>query len=189
MPTNIHIVKAMVFPVVMWEVNQKEGWMLKNWCFWIAVLEKTLVSPLDSKEIKPVISKGNQPWIFIGRTGAKTESPWPPDGMSWLIRKDLMLGKLQGKRRGQQRIIWLNSMWLNGHEFEQTLRDSEGQGSLVCHRKPMGSQRVGHDLATEQQQQQHMLQGCGEKGTLVHWRADCKLVQPLGRQCGGSSKN
>ena len=56
----------------------------------------------------------------------------------------------------------------NGHEFEQTLRDSEGQGSLVCHRKPMGSQRVGHDLATEQQQQQHMLQGCGEKGTLVH---------------------
>ena len=65
------------------------------------------------------------------------------------------------------------------------LRDNEGQGSLVCHRKPTGSQRVGHDLATEQQ---HMLQGCGEKGTLVHRGADCKLVQPLGRQCGGSSK-
>ena len=88
LPTNIHIIKAMVFPVIMWEVNHKEGWMLKNWCFWIAVLEKTLVSPLDSKEIKPVIPKGNQPWIFIRRTGAETESPWPPDGKSWLIRKD-----------------------------------------------------------------------------------------------------
>ena len=76
--------------VWMRELDHKEGWMAKNWCFWAAVLEKTLESPLDGKEIKPVHPKGNQPWIFIGRTDAKVEVPifWPPDEKNWLIRKD-----------------------------------------------------------------------------------------------------
>ena len=84
--TKVHIVKAMVFLVITYgcELDHKEGWALKNWCFQIVVLEKTLESPLDSKEIRPVNPKGNQPWIFIGRTDAEAETPilWPPDANS-----------------------------------------------------------------------------------------------------------
>ena len=90
--TKVHIVKTIVFPVVMfrhWELGHKEGWMPNNWYFWIVVLEKTLESSLDSKEIKPVNPKGNQAWIFIGRTDAEAEAPilWPPDVKSWLTGK------------------------------------------------------------------------------------------------------
>ena len=92
LPTKVHLVKAMVFPVVMHrcELHYKESWAWKNWCFWTVVLEKTFESPLDSKEIQPVHPKGNQSWIFIGRTGAEAETPiiWPPDVKSWLITKD-----------------------------------------------------------------------------------------------------
>ena len=109
--------------VWMWDLDHKEGWVLKNWCFWTVAQEKTLESPLDCKEIKPVNPKGNQPWIFIGRTDAEAESPilWSPDAKSQLIEKDLILGKIEGKRRrGQQRMRWLDSITdqLNGHEFE-----------------------------------------------------------------------
>ena len=88
--TKVSIVKAMVFPVVMyglWKLDHKEGWELKNWYFWTVMLQKTLESPLDCKEIKPVNPKGNQPWIFIGRTDAEAEAPrrWSPDVESWLI--------------------------------------------------------------------------------------------------------
>ena len=97
LPTKVRLVKAMVFPVVMygWELDYKESWVLKNWCFWTVVLEKTLESPLDSKEIKPVSPKGNQPWIFIGRTDAEAETPTlrPPDVKNWLNRKDPDSGK------------------------------------------------------------------------------------------------
>ena len=81
--------------VWMWELNYKESWALKNWCFWTVVLEKTLESPLDCKEIQPVHPKGNQSWIFIGRTDAEAEAPilWPPDAKNWLIWKDLDAGK------------------------------------------------------------------------------------------------
>ena len=81
--------------VQMWELNHKEGWALKNWCFQTVVLEKTLESPLDSREIKPVKPKRNQPWIFIRRTDAEVEAPilWPPDAKSWLIRKEPEYGK------------------------------------------------------------------------------------------------
>ena len=81
--------------VWMWELDHKEGWVPKNWCFWNDVLEKTLESPLDSKEIKWVSPKGNQPWIFVGRTDAKAEAPilWPPDVKSWFIGKDPDAGK------------------------------------------------------------------------------------------------
>ena len=79
----------------MWEVNHKEGWVLKNWCFWTVVLEKTLESPLDFKEIKPINPKENQSWIFIGRTDAEAETPifWPPDAKNWLPGKDLDAGE------------------------------------------------------------------------------------------------
>ena len=79
--------------VQMWEWDHKEGWALKNWCFWIVMLEETLESPLDSKEIKPVNRKGNQPWIFIGRTDVEVSILWPPDGKNWLTRKDPDAGK------------------------------------------------------------------------------------------------
>ena len=93
LPTKVHLVKAMVFPVVMygfWELDYKERWELKNWCSWTVVLEKTLESPLDCKEIQPVNPKGNQSWIFIGRTTAEGETPilWPPDMKNWLLGKD-----------------------------------------------------------------------------------------------------
>ena len=131
-------------------LDHKEGWALKNWCFQTVVLEKTLESPMDSKEIQPVHPKGNQFWIFTGRTEAETPILWPPNVKSWLIRKDPgMLGKIEGRRkRGQQRMMVGWHHWFNGHEFEQPLGDREGQGSLVS----MGWQRVGHDLATEKQQ-------------------------------------
>ena len=131
------------------------GWVPKNWCLWIVVLDKTLESPLDYKEIKPVNPKGNQPWIFIGRTHAEAEAPilWPPDAKSWLIRKDFNAGK--GWRQKEKRMTE-NEMvgrhhWLNGHEFEQSPGDGDGQGSLACLRS-MVSQRVRHDWVTEQQQ-------------------------------------
>ena len=136
-PTKFHIVKAMVFPVVMYECESwtiKEGWVLKNWCFQIVVLEKTLESPLDSMEMKPVNPKGNQSWIFIGRTDAEVEAPitWPTDEKSWLIRKDSDAGKDLGqeeKRATEDNMVRCHYQ-LNGHEFEQTLGDSEGQGRL-----------------------------------------------------------
>jgi len=97
LPTKICLVKAMVFPIVMYgcELDYKESWALKNWCFWNVVLEKTLESPLDCKEIQPVHPKGNQSWILIGRTNVEAETPvlWPSDAKNWLIWKDPDAGK------------------------------------------------------------------------------------------------
>ena len=118
------------------ELDHREGCMLKNWYFPIGVLEKTLESPLDSKEIKPVNPKGNKPWILTGRTDAKAEARivWPLDAKSNSLEKTLMVRKTERRRRrGRQRMRRLR--WnhrLNGHESEQTLGDGEGQGSLVC---------------------------------------------------------
>ena len=114
----------------MWELNHK-GRALKNWCFQTVVL-KTLESPLDSKEIKPVNPKGNQPWIFIGRTDAETPILWPPDVKSRLIGKDPEAGKDRKQEKGttdNKMVGWHH--WLNGHEFDQTPGDGEGQESLV----------------------------------------------------------
>ena len=99
LPTKIHPVKTMVFPVVMYgyELDCEEGWTPKNWCIWTVVLEKTLESPLDCKEIHPVIPKGNQSWIFIGRTDAEAPILWPPDVTSRLIWKDPDAGKDWGQ--------------------------------------------------------------------------------------------
>ena len=120
--------------IQMWEVGYKEGWVLKNWCFWIVVLEKTLESPWDHKEIKPVNPKGNQSWIFTGRTEAEAEVPtlWPSDEINSLEKTDAEKDWRQEEKgvTEDEMIGWHH--WLNGHEFEQTLGDSEGQGSLVC---------------------------------------------------------
>ena len=95
---KVHVVKCYGFSnshVWMWELDHKEDWTPKNWCFWTVVLEKTLESPLDCKEIQPVHPKGDQSWIFIRRTDAGTNAPilWTPDTKSWLIRKDPDAGK------------------------------------------------------------------------------------------------
>ena len=119
----------------MWELDQKEDWMPKNWCFQTVVLEKTLESPLDCKEIKSVDVTVNQPWMFTGRTDAEAEAPmlWPPDVKSQLVGKGPDAGKewRQKKRQTDNEMVWQHH-WLNGHEFEQTPRDTEGRGSLTC---------------------------------------------------------
>ena len=120
----------------MWELDHKEGWARKTWCFLTVVLEKTLESPLDSKEVKLVNLRENQLWIFIGRTDAEAKAPilGPPDAKSWPIGKDPDAGKdwrQEEKGTTDDRMAGWHH-WLNGHEFEQALGDSEGQGSLVC---------------------------------------------------------
>ena len=104
-----------------WELDCKESWAPKNWCFWTVVLEKTLESPLDCQEIQPVNPKGNQSWIFIGRTDAKAETPilWPTDAKNWLIWKDPVVGKNWRWEKGMtedEMVGWHHQ--LNGHEFE-----------------------------------------------------------------------
>jgi len=118
------------------ELVHKENWAPKNWCFWTVVLEKTLEGPLDCKEIQPINPKGNQSWIFIGRTDAEAEVPilWPPDAKSWLLRKDPDAGK-DGRQEEKgmtedEMVGWHH--WLNGHEFEQAPGDGEGPGNLAC---------------------------------------------------------
>ena len=138
----------------MWEFDYKESWVLKNWCFWTVVLEKTLESPLDSKEIQPVHPKGNQSWIFIGRTDAEAKTPilWPPDAKNWLVGKNFDAGKGillkvggEGDKRGwdgwmvsptQWTWVWANSRswWWTGSPGEQ---------------QSMGSQRIRHNWETE----------------------------------------
>ena len=120
----------------MSELDHKEGWVLKNWCFWAVMLEGTLESPLVCKEIKSVKPKGNQPWILIGRTDAKAETPilWPPDVNSRLTGKDPDAGKdWRQEEKGMiedEMVEWHH--WLNGHEFEQVPGDGKGQESLEC---------------------------------------------------------
>ena len=122
--------------VWMWELNYKESWAQKNWCFWTVVLEKTLVNPLDCKEIQPVHPKGNQSWMFIGRTDAEAKTPvlWPSNAKSWLIWKDPDAGKDWGQEEKgtteDETVGWHHR--LDGHEFEQALGDGDGQRSLVC---------------------------------------------------------
>jgi len=118
----------------MWELDYKESWMPKNWCFLTVVLEKTLESPLDCKEIQPVHPKGDQSWVFIGRTGIEAETPilWPPHVKKWLIWKDPDTGKNWGQEEKgmteDEMVGWHHR--LTGHKFEQDLGDGE-QGSLA----------------------------------------------------------
>ena len=144
----------MVFPVVkywMWELGYKESWAPKNWCFWTVVLENTLESPLDSKEIKPVHPKGNQSWIFTGRADAEAEAPklWPPDAKSWFIFKDRDAGKdwrwaekgMTGWGGWMASLTQWTWVWVNSGRCWWTGRPGMLQS--------MGSQKVGHNWATE----------------------------------------
>ena len=120
----------------MWELDCEESWVLKNWCFWIVVLEKTLESPLDCNEIQPVHPKGDQSWVFIGRTDAKPETPifWPPDAKGWLIGKDPDAGKDWGQEEKgtteDEMVGWHH--WLDGHGFGWTPGVGDGPGGLAC---------------------------------------------------------
>ena len=120
--------------VQMWELDYKESWALKNWCFWTLVLEKTLESPLACKDVKPVNPKGNQSWIFIGRTDAEAPVLWSLDAKNRLLGEDPDDGKdWRQEEKGMtedEMVGWHH--WLDGHEFEQTLRVGNGQGSLEC---------------------------------------------------------
>ena len=140
----------------MWQLDHKEGWVPKNWCFRIMVLEKTLESPLDSKEIEPVNPKGNQPWVFIGRNDAETETPV----FGYLVRrtnsleKTLILRKTEGRRRGRQRVRWLNSitdsMDMSLSKLRKTVTGKSGVLQFV------GLQRVRYNLTSEQQDDQSL---------------------------------
>ena len=153
LPTKARLVKAMVFPVVMYgcESWTEESWALKNWCFWTVVLEKPLECPLDCKEVQPVHPKGDQSWVFIGRTDAKAKAPvlWPPHAKSWLIGKDWCWEGLgaggEGDDRGWDgwkasltRWMWV---WVNSGSWWWT-----GRPGVL---RFMGSQRVGHNWAAE----------------------------------------
>ena len=122
--------------VWMWMLDYKESWAPKNWCFWTVMLAKTLESPLDGKEIQPVKPKGNQSWIFIGRTDAEAETPilWPPDTKNWLPGKDPDAGKdwrREEKWTTEDEMVGWHHQ-LDGREFEQALGVGDGQGSLAC---------------------------------------------------------
>ena len=138
LPTKVCLVKVIIFPVVshiwMWELEYKESWVPKNWYFWTVVLEKTLENPLDSKEIPVVNPKGNQSWIFIGRTDAEAETPilWSLDAKSWLVGKDPDAGVDWRQEKGKTDNVMVG--WhhhFNGDEFEKALRVGDGQGSLL----------------------------------------------------------
>ena len=121
----------------MWELDCKESWVLKNWCFWTVVLEKTLESPMDCKEIQPVHPKGDQSCMFIGRTDVEAETLilWPPHAKSWLIWKDPDAGKYWGQEEKgmteDEMVGWHHQ--LNGHESGWTLGVGDGQGGLACY--------------------------------------------------------
>ena len=146
---KVRLVKAMVFPVVMY--GCEESWVAKNWCFWTVVLEKTLESPLNFKEIQPVHSKGDQSWVFLGRNDAKAETPvlWPPHAKSWLIGKDWCWEGLGagGERDDRGWDGWMASptqwtwAWVNSGSWWWT-----GRPGLL---QFMVWQRVRHDWATE----------------------------------------
>ena len=141
--------------VWMWELDCEESWAPKNWCFWTVVLENTLESPLDCKEIQPVHPKGDQSWVFIERTESEAEAPIPrpPDVKNWLIGKKPDAGKnCRQEEKGtteDEMAGWHH--WLSGHEFEQAPGDGEGQGSLVCC-SPWGHKESDMTWATEREQ-------------------------------------
>ena len=159
----------------MWELDHKECLVPKNWCFWTVVLEKTLESPLDHKEIQPVHPKGNQSWNFTERTDAEADAPilWPLDAKNWLIGKDPDAGKdWRREEKGtteDEMVGWHH--WLNGHKSEQAPRVGDGPGRPGV-LQSIGSQRLRHDWGTELTEQtwisQKAIQDCTE-GSEAAW--------------------
>ena len=174
--TKVHLVKATVFSVVrwMWELDYKESWVPKNWCFWTVVLEKTLESPLDCKEIQPIHRKGDQSWVFIGRTDVEAETPilWPPDVKNWLthLKRPWCWERLRAGREGVDRGWdgWMASstqwtwIWVDSRSWWWTGRPGM-----------LGSQRVRHDWATEMNMSENISAG------LIHWRVLTMVVSSL----------
>ena len=161
----------------MWD--HKDIWALKNWSFWTVMLEKTIETPLDCKELKSVNPQGNQSWISIGMTDAEAETPifWPPDTKNWFIRKDPDAGKdwrqeEKGTTEDDEMVGWHH--WLDGHEFEQAQRVVDGWGSLGV-LQCMGSQRDRHYWVTELNNKSldgrsintHLV-GCGDKNSFKY---------------------
>ena len=152
--TKVYVVNTMIFSsshVWMWELDYRESWAPKNWCFWTVMLEKTLESPLNCKEIKPINSKGNQSWIFIGRTDTEAETPilWPPDAKNWLTGKDP-----EARKDWRQEEKWMTGWdgWMASSTRWTWVWASFGSWGLTG--KPdvlqsVGTQRVGHNWATE----------------------------------------
>ena len=138
--------------VWIWELEYKESWAQRNWCFWTVVLEKTLESPLDCKEIQPVHPKGDQSWVFIERSDVEAETPilWPPDVKSWLIWKNPDAGKYWGqeKKGTTEDEMFGCHHRLNGHRFGWTLGTGDGQGGLACCGS-WGCKESRHNWATE----------------------------------------
>ena len=171
LPTKVHLVRALVFPVVTYGCEGwTESWALKNWCFWTVVLEKTLESPLDCKEIQLVNPNRNQSWIFIGRTGTETEAPIYGHLMERTdsLEKTLMLGKMEGGREGEsedEMVGWHHQ--LDGHEFEQALGDGERQGSLACC-SPQGQKELDTTEWLNNNNRLSCSEACGSSQTR-HW--------------------
>ena len=155
----------------MWKLDHKEGWLPKNWCFWTVMLEMTLDSPLDCKEIKPVNPKGNQSWVFIGRTDAEAETPilWPTVAKSQLIRKDPDVGKDWGQEEQgtteDEMAGWHHR--LDGYEFEWTPGVGDGQGGLACF------DSWGHKVSDTTERLNWTEANCSSRT-----RSDCKTGSP-----------
>ena len=191
----------------MWELDYKESWVPVNWCFWSVVLEKTLESPLDCKEIQPVHPKGNQSWIFIRRTDAKAETPvlWPPHAKSWLIGKDLDAGRDWGQEEKgtteDEMAGWHHR--LDGHEFEWTPGAGDGQGGLACcdswgHKESDTTERLnwselnstsrtratGGTLQSQiySTKENNFVNNCSNNGMIATWNIRCSITGDIQAQ-------
>ena len=164
----------------MWELDYKESWAPKNWCFWTVVLEKTLERPLDCKEIQPVNPKGDQSWVFIGRTDVEPETPvlWPPDAESWLIRKDPDAGKDWGQEEKgtteDEMAGWHHRH--NGHGFGWTPGVGDGPGGLACC-DSWGRKESDTTEWLNWTERLNLEQSVNTK-SLWHWRPPCVSCHP-----------